>query len=92
MGVFVNVPFHSTPGEWCVVSIFCFVLVWGGGLQGEPFYMSPIGQCPLTVSVPYLIRAKYGLLHRVHRYIDLEMAVWFSAAPFTNFIVLALSS
>ena len=32
---FVNAAFHSTSGEWYMVSIFCSVLVWGGGLQGD---------------------------------------------------------
>ena len=34
--------------------------------------MSPEDQCSLTVSVPYLIRVKYGLLHAVHKYVDLR--------------------
>ena len=33
------------------------------------------GQCSLTVSVPYLIRPKYGLMHSVHKYVNLGMAV-----------------
>ena len=52
LAAFVNALFHSTPGECCVLSVFGSVLVWGGCLQRESFYMSPYGQCSLTVLVP----------------------------------------
>ena len=76
VGAFVNALFHFTPCECCVLSFCCLVLVWRGCLQEESFYMSPSGQCSLTVLVTYLIRLKYGLLHGVHRYVELGMAIW----------------
>ena len=76
VGACVNALFQSTPGECCVLSFCSSLLLRGGGLQGESSYMSPDGQCPLRVVVPCLIRLKYGLLHGVHRYMELGMAVW----------------
>ena len=61
VGTFINVLFHSNPGECCVVSSFIYVPLWAGCPKGESFYISTIGQCSLTVSVPSLIRPKYGL-------------------------------
>ena len=29
VGAFLNDPFHYTPSEWCVLSVYCSVLGWG---------------------------------------------------------------
>ena len=61
--------------------------------------MSSEGQCSLMVSVPYLMRLKYGLLHGVHSYVDLwegcmlrtscTMSLQICSVPYISFLVLS---